>query len=38
MKILFDVKFVRPDTLEQLMPKVLILLKSDPKPGITIIK
>lgn len=36
--ILIDVRFVRPDLLEPLMPSVLSFLENKPKTGISIIK
>lgn len=36
--IMLEAKFIRPDTLEPLMPSVLKILASNPKKGLTIIK
>ncbi|MCG3168008.1 MAG: hypothetical protein POELPBGB_03808 [Bacteroidia bacterium] len=36
--ILIDVRFVRPNLIEPLMPSVLSFLENKPKPGISIIK
>jgi len=35
---MLDVKFDRPDSIEELAPSIIIALKSKPKMGITIIK
>ena len=36
--LLLDVKFVRPDTIEELSPAILKVLKSKPKLGITFVR
>jgi|SRR3972149_1951203 len=36
--LVLDVKFVRPDTILELFPSILKVLKSNPRKGVTIIK